>query len=231
MVLKQKPIKMKKRAKVHLLPTDKASDILVNTYINETHSTSKFVVGVTKDTLDQIPIEEVELRGYKYQHLYFINDEEIKDEEWFVQFNNANEPVDVRQADSSKLNDFREYPYNKFCKKIIATTDPELYYKQQNGHLGQAIIQVPQIPQSFIESYCKKPVDKVMVEYDYYADGKISILDRIMIPKLTSNNEIIIHHIEEKMYSETELIQFVLDNRFRIDSDTTRQEITNWIKK
>ena len=87
----------------------------------------------------------------------------------------------------------------------------------QNGHLGQAIIQVPQIPQSFIESYCKKPVDKVMVEYDYYADGKISILDRIMIPKLTSNNEIIIHHIEEKMYSETELIQFVLDNRFRID--------------
>ena len=37
--------------------------------------------------------------------------------------------------------------------------------------------------------------------------------------------------MEEKMYSETELIQFVLDNRFRIDSDTTIQEITNWIKK
>ena len=45
---------MKKRAKVHLLPTDKTSNILVNTYINETHSASRFVMSVTKDTLDEI---------------------------------------------------------------------------------------------------------------------------------------------------------------------------------
>jgi len=49
--------------------------------------------------------------------------------------------------------------------------------------------------------------------------------------KVTSNNEIIIHPIEEKMYTESELIQFVLDNRFSIDSGTTRQEIINLIKQ
>ena len=150
---------MKKEASVVMLPTDKASDILVNTYINETHSTSKFVTGVAKDTLDELPIEAVELRGYKYQHLYFLSEDEIKEGDW-----GANEKGEVRQIEPSTRFKWK-------YKKIIATTDPKLrsdsLIEDPARPEDNLLIRkgIPKIPQSLIESYCKNPVDKVMIEY------------------------------------------------------------------
>ena len=208
---------MKKRAKVHLLPTGKASGILVNTYINETHSTSKFVVGVTKDTLDQIPVEEVELRGYKYQHLYITTDDEIKEDDTWIN-------LDTNTIHNGNL--FELANRAPSCKKIIATTNPKLHSTRLkacpiNPEDNMVSIRgVSKLPKSFIEEYCKAGgIDEVYVEYEDPVNtlklrrvgtmaGEMALRQAIfgLQPKLTQNNEIIIHPIEEKMYTESDLM-------------------------
>ena len=61
-------------------------------------------------------------------------------------------------------------------------------------HTARSETKLPQIPQSFIESYCKNPVDKVLVEYSQPMGENPSIPDFMQVEailKLT-NNEITI---------------------------------------
>ena len=84
---------------------------------------------------------------------------------------------------------------NLNLRKIIATTDPKLrsdsLIEDPARPEDNLLIRkgIPKIPQSLIESYCKNPVDKVMVEYSRTMDGTPTY-NRLM---LNSNNEIIIH--------------------------------------
>ena len=90
-----------------------------------------------------------------------------------------------------------------FCK-IIATTDPKLrnskYTKEELGGTTPKIYGLPQIPQSFIEEYCKVGgIDKVLVEYMNGYINNRPVSNGVL--KTDSNNCIIIHPVEEKMYS------------------------------
>jgi len=88
-----------------------------------------------------------------YQHLYFTSDEEIKEGDWFL---------DDTMSPKNSLQDL-EY---ELVGKIIATNDTKLN-REIEGAKGESVTDIfPQIPTSFIESYVKNPVDKVLLEYE-----------------------------------------------------------------
>jgi hypothetical protein len=218
-----------------MLPTDKVSDILVNTYINETHSTSKFVMGVTKNTLDQIPVEAVELRGYKYQHLYITTDDEIKEGDWYIHCDihiklctktAKGNGTTIADGVTSSIKDIPDEMFYDVidCKKIIATTEPKLHSTRLkdcpiNPEDNMVSVRgVSKPSKEFIEEYCKVGgIDEVDVEYGLFHDGNFKDDDEthafkaIRKPKVTSNNEIIIHSIEEKMKTREQAEQRALE--------------------
>ncbi len=55
--------------------------------------------------------------GFKPQHIYITNDEEIKEGDWFLYCNQINKRI--------RKNPKAEYPYPNY-KKIILTTDQDL---------------------------------------------------------------------------------------------------------
>ena len=252
-------MKMKKRAKVHLLPTYKTDGTLWKTTSGQLIHTH--VSGEYKE---------------KYQpfSLYITTDDEIKEGNWCLFFWDGMKDGELGQVGSEPQQYLpsKGHTLNRNLRKIIATTDPELVVKavdirevqgqMMEGHYHK---ELPKPSKEFIEEYCRVGgIDEVDVEYEevpslskgdsYDIGGEVRIIEYvwkatngkwyvstannhswscpfILVPKVNSHNEIIIHSIEEKMYSESELIQFVLDNRFNIDSGTTRQEIINLIKQ
>jgi hypothetical protein len=203
---------MKKKAQVIMLPTDKASDILINTYINETHSTSKFVMGMTKEALDETSVKAVEDRGYKYQHLYITTDDEMKEGDWcYSEEGILGQHIFHYIEKSSRFNG----------KKIIATTDTELTHpyiqpKDERVLSNNEKKGLPQPSKTFIEKYCKVGgIDEVLVEYEEPVSplkmrgsnsgkaGALAIKQAIFgfQLKVNSHNEIIIHPIMEELKS------------------------------
>ena len=121
---------MKKRTKVIMLPTDKASDIhlgLEGGYIY--YKNGKLAEERTQP-----------------QHLYFISDERLKSKGWGI------------HSDTNELFQYEEDFYNPWVYKIIATTDILKIKEVDSFEFGspQDEYYVPQIPQSFIEEYCRK---------------------------------------------------------------------------
>ena len=221
----QKPYKniiMEKEAQVVMLPTEDKTDILLNIYINETHKSNSFCIGTTGDILKELPVEAIERRGYKYQHLYIIDDSKIKSGDWCLFFWDGMKDGEIRQVGSEPQRYFPEngHTLNRNLRKIIATTDPELNVIYTNEEpptnpVAHFNYNVPQIPQSLIESYCKNPVDKVMIEYTLPDKIKNALImgnlsraqDSDYILKVDSHNEIIISVIEEKLYTREEMIE------------------------
>jgi hypothetical protein len=237
----------KKRCKVVMLPTDKASASIA--YSKQENA---YVVASKLRLLEITQGFEV-TSLWSWHHLYITSDDKIESGDWCLFFWDGNKEGELGQIGSEPQQYFPEngHTLNKNLRKIIATTDSKL--------------KLPQPSQSFIEEYCRKGgIDEVDVEYEvtpslktgdnYNIGGEVREVTDVWLgtnnawyvstpnnhawscpielkPKVNSDNTINIHPIEEKMYSETELIQFVLDNRFRIDSDTTIQEIISWIKK
>ena len=154
-------------------------------------------------------------------HFYITTDEEIKEGDKIL---------------SLTSNRIYDAPYNMASsdelRKIIATTDPKLMEKSIITETSTSIIHsvMPQIPQSFIEEYCKAGgIEDVLVEYEevrqscncpakdgvsavfnhhknriYHHEGCI-VNDFTSKPKLNPDNTIIIHPVEEKMYSRDEV--------------------------
>jgi hypothetical protein len=142
------------------LPTKEITNVLVNTYIDpEKHSQSPVldIQGRNKVYLESKgEVKTIESRGFKFQHLYFTTDEEIKEGNWYysVTLNN------IFKATNKMLPIFGG-------EKIIASTDPELNSNQIEPYDTSKPygIEFAQIPQSFIEEYCKAGgIDEVLVE-------------------------------------------------------------------
>ena len=108
--------------------------------------------------------------------------------------------------------------------KIISSTDPKLSIQyEHHPHLPDW--KLPQIPQSFIEEYCKAGgIEKVMVEckmetqlVNGYKNQPKSVIGFVAEyeptgnykPIKDSNNCITIHPVEEKMYSREDVINIV----------------------
>jgi hypothetical protein len=188
----------KKRCKVVMLPTDKASASIA--YSKQENA---YVVASKLRLLEITQGFEV-TSLWSWHHLYITSDDKIEVGDWCLFFWDGN-----KEENGHTL--------NKNLRKIIATTDSEL--------------KLPQIPQSFIEEYCRKGgIDEVDVECEvtpslktgdnYNIGGEVREVTDVWLgtndawyvstpnnhawscpielkPKLTSDNTINIHPIKD----------------------------------
>lgn len=205
------------KAKVHRLPTEDSSCL---------HHIPK----MNMFTMTTNPARKDIIAGDEYveqQHLYITTDEEINEGDWFYYNHNGGVIGQYKKG------------MGEIDGKIIATTDPKLIIKttrlEKITNPGVYEKQLPQIPQSFIEEFCKAGgIDEVLVEVENYEIlkarrlGVNSHLDAINSinssifpqPKLNPDNTIIIHPVKEKMYTLKQI-----KHMFDIGRDSAFQEM------
>lgn len=98
-------------------------------------------------------------------HIYILSDDEIKEGDWFINFNNIPTKFSETNGGTSKY-------IKDNCLKIIATTDESLLFKLG----GLYPVSLPQPSQSFIEKYVESYnkgmiITNVMIEYEEYDNG------------------------------------------------------------
>lgn len=206
-----------KTHQVHRLPTEDTTDI------QRSKTTNKFFYKIN-NTFEKV-----------YQHLYFTNDEEIKEGDWFL---------DSTMTPKNNLDDL-EY---ELIGKITFSTDPKLRvsedYKlvRDSDHMSKISKPLPQPSQDFIKGYCEQGgIDEVDVEYEphhngnFVDDGKTHATSVIWKPKLNPDNTVITHSIEEKMYSREEMVanihEFCVHNVIPEDNETFKSIADEWIKE
>lgn len=157
-------MKQFKKCQVVMLPTKQKSKILRNTYkFTPEHG----------NPLEYGEIENAEERGYEYQHLYILSDDEIKANDYWLNvdtickdFKNYSHilisKASVYDADTIKKNKYTS------CKKIIATTDLEInrkkiyhisqkgvtHHQDEQGTFNYEWI-VPKLSKNFVEAYVR----------------------------------------------------------------------------
>jgi hypothetical protein len=113
-------------------------------------------------------------------HLYIVSDDEIKEDDWFID-NNYFSSDRIRYLVDSRTNELGGiYIHFNGCQKIIATTDSFVTGYDDDGQpmdkFGNIAKQFPSIPQSFIDKYVSEfnkgyQINEVMVEY--HADNTV----------------------------------------------------------
>ena len=190
---------MKKKAKVHRLGTDDDNPVSVPFLSND-----KDVIYTHKAGGEFRKL--IKIGHFKPQHLYITTDEEIKEGDWCI-------CLDFNRVFHASGEVGREKFLNS--RKIIATTDPKLNEINNKNKIDELWFRplVPKIPQSFMEEYCKAGgIEDVLVEYttklvegtDLGNDCHYVKPDK---PKLNPDYTIIIHPVEEKMYSGEEIVK------------------------
>lgn len=151
----------------------------------------------------------------KYQHLYILSDEEIKEGDWVI-INNEH----IRQVSKTTcIIDSRCLEVNGFnavvktaCKKIIATTHKSIFPEETKDCIGW----YPQPSQSFIEKYIEEYnkgniITEVMVEYEYLPGRRVEADPEIHGTKLKINpkdNTITIRKIKDS-WTKEEVIEIM----------------------
>jgi len=196
---------MKKKCKIILLPTENESSIWSHKgrrlYFNQANF---------NDKNDEI----------RY-HLYITSDDEIKENDWFIQIHQGNKSiVKCDKQNKSVINTNQ----SRFLKafKIIATTETSLNLQQ--------------LSQELIKAYCDKPFDEIKVEYEQPLGQNPSIpsfMQESLKLKTDSYNNIITSFIKDS-YSREEVISLIKsfididDNHLR---HTSKFKLDNWIKQ
>jgi len=225
---------MKQTHKVVMLPTEKASKIFIKD-------------GILKDSFGYRNIC-VKSDGYLPQHIHILSDDEIKEGDWYIAFNVDGEEMELRNS--------IKHLVKGLDRKVIATTDKSLSILIAGGTDGNAGMWeiYPKLQESFIKAYIKaynegNPITEVEVEYETLYKNKKGLQpfpdekceEHIQQLKLNSDNTIIIHSKEEKMYSREDLYMsasFVVDqiaaNRGNSDwnmKTTPKMIVDKWIKE
>lgn len=161
------------------------------------------------------------------QHLYFTSDEEIKEGDW------CTDGIGICQIEYIKvgsykikdLNEIKPIAWLKGLLKIIATTNPELWFKKADisctfgSNIVEGEIIVPYLPKiglDFVEVYVREQakITEVTLEYEEYPNSNHNKLkefsrsnpEYLLKPKLRYNGEVIIHQVKEKTYTKKELL-------------------------
>jgi len=131
----------KKRCKVVMLPTNKAENCILKDRDGRMRWEKRYF---TQEYLNSSPDSITGLLYPKSYHLYITSDDKIEEGDIWIN-------LDTNTLHNGNLFELADRAPS--CKKVIATTDSELK-------------DVPQIPQKFIEEYCRKGgIDEVDVEY------------------------------------------------------------------
>lgn len=219
---------MKKKVNVVMLPTGE------KVQVNQ----------IYKDE-DRLKVSKEINRTFSGQNLYFTSDEEIKegDNYYAVTFEACLVFICASDEEGIDLNE-------KFnARKIIASTDTKLTKCEgcdrnkgtENIYTCSCnAVMLPQIPQSFVEEYAKQGgIDEVELELELKPIPKDMPIDYEMLDethhsnhrlKLTSNNEVIVNLIEEKMYSREEVMELLMTALFEPDHYSV-SEAMGWIKE
>jgi len=178
---------IKKKCEVIMLPTDKITKVLRNTYITKAH---KGVNPLTYGTVDNAIN-----RGYEYNHLYVVTDAVILVGEYYVNESN----YIIKAINKGYLTDTDLIGK----RKIIASTDKGL------GLLS--------IPFNFLESYCDAGgINEIRVGFNtpQCYDGEINIngLD-ILLPviKWVKGEKTVVIHESKKMWTKSEVENILFD--------------------
>lgn len=133
---------------IHIIPTDKPSRLV------------KFFTNKFNLSKEILPIQDEE----QYQNIYITSDEEIKDEDWYL---------DTFNTQRIKANQFSDHKhYGNACKKIILTTDQELI---KDG--------VQAIDDEFLEWFVKNPsCEEVKIGRGYFKNN-YDLSYKIIIPR------------------------------------------------
>ncbi len=160
--------------------------------------------------------------GYPVQHLYIIDDSEIKEGDWSI--HKGNPPVQTTISNMKFIcND---------CKKIVATTDKLLI--EESRLMRECFpLQIHLIPESFIQAYIKaynegKPITEIDLEMDIiknenYTGNSDSLISGYKI-KTRPDNTVIVH--QSKMYTRAEVIAFAKKYAARCQAPI---QSTKWI--
>lgn len=171
--------------------------------------------------------------GLNPQHLYFLSNEEIKDER--VLYDNLEKQIiDYRDQPASPKSILGRR-YMDYCKKIIATTNQEL--------------DLPQPPKEFLQTFIKdynenNPIIKVLVEMekihvgwepDYtFEDEEIEGSKKTYqyFLKVNSSNEITIKKIKDS-YTREETIKLIkkFSNHFCPMNNHFEEDEDDWIEE
>lgn len=166
-----------KPCNVIMLPTDEFSCLATITTAFETLAYSSLPYGKDED--------------YQPQHLYIISDDEIKNDDWYLdEYNKVCQFVDLSKYGLGHSSKF---------KKIIASTDTKLKIIIPNHNDFDSENQLPKIPKSFIKKYHEKGgIDVVQIKY---IDGN---------PKITTGNTISIKS-EKNQWDRNEIIDMFME--------------------
>ena len=143
----------KKRCKVVMLPTEKAENCILKDRDGRMRWEKRYF---TQEYLNSSPDSITGLLCPKSYHLYIISDDKIESGDWYIDDVNT-----VRQSVTDDVDYWKARPE---YKKVIATTDSFLFtkcnsHKNVDGNTkGKCPFckSLPQIPQAFIEEYCRK---------------------------------------------------------------------------
>lgn len=178
--------------------------------------------------------------GFKPQHLYLTNDEEIKEGDWYIFAKELHKAI----ASTVKIAniDLRlGNPYNK----VMATTNPELNFYESETTMTPWLPTIAKIPDSFIQSYIKayneeKPIKEVILEYEEKVKNvegttRIFVTDYIR-PKLNVDGSVIWSLKEEKMYSADTIKEIISDVLWELsvkdfENMTTQEQVANYANK
>ena len=209
---------MKKQVKVVMLPTEKASDLLLCIKSYTEHINTPAENSDIKGNLRLGYGKYVDKEFYQPQNLYFLSDEEIKEGDW-VYLNNGIGNY-IFSVSNKNINAIMTNPTSK---KIIATTDESLsslnITKCSNINCEEGVINginpkickkcnpsyilLPRPSNEFLKKYCELGgIDKVLVEYNEGNEYLAGIVGNNEIwntypnePKIAPDNTITIYPI------------------------------------
>lgn len=176
---------IQKKCQVILLPTDKNTQIVkhIHADLNTIHY---------RYSNDLYQHED-----YQNQYIYILSDEEIKEGDWVMYVVNVRGKFSIHQYTSQNKGYLQD---KKVVKKIIATTNPDLYTKEITSFGRQFHKPTDQFIQQWIAKGCPEFVN---VEYDlvttvadpnHFAD-RYPITKSIL--KVSSENTITCSFIED----------------------------------
>lgn len=162
---------------------------------------------------------------YVPQHLYFTTDEEIKDGNLYLS--------DVNNAVCKWTQHYSAT--NGYGRKIVATTNPELWgrlcgasdgqFTESNGNRASKFVGNPELIENsgcakidtpFIEAFIKaynegNPIKEVLLETQYKQHSSGLYHDPMQSElKLRPNGSVIIHPIKERMFTMREMVDFAI---------------------
>ena len=186
------------------------------------------------------------LSHHTNQHLYIISDDEIKEDDWYID--------DCNQIRCSVTSDKEYWSVRKDYKKIIATTDTLLYNLPEKPNfnsymsfsLGNPLPQPSQqFIQKFIEEYNKgNVITDVLVEYEdiiynpekdreYQSNDRINIEDCDKQSRLKINpkdNTITIKKVKDS-WNREEVIKLLRDAHLDIVDGNYSKGLNKWIEE